>query len=264
MSLRARSGRKRRRPAVEGLESRRLLTVSISDITLQPRHAQVTGVAAYPNGNIWFTIQSPSVIGVDQPLSGQFVGLDYRRSSRSAWPSWGSPSARTETSTSPTRAERDRRLQPGDAQVRRVSDPHGQQRRPTSIAVANDGTVWFTEYLVGKIGEYDPATKTITEYPSSGTGTNPKDIQLGPDGSLWFLESGAFASINPTTKAIATIPFNPSGAPRAGRRIQLHVRRGHPLRGRRPRYSNGNGLYAAATLFRPAASTRSRRNTVSF
>ncbi len=86
---------------------------------------------------------------------------------------------------------------------------------PTSIAVANDGTIWFTETGVGQVGEFDPTTHKITEFPVGVFGSSPNDIQLGPDGKLWFSENAGFASIDPTTHAIATINA-PAGQQRAG------------------------------------------------
>jgi virginiamycin B lyase len=70
---------------------------------------------------------------------------------------------------------------------------------PTAIAVGPDAALWFTEASSGKIGRITTAGK-ITEYPIPnettpgyefpGSDSGPLGITAGPDGALWFTESG--------------------------------------------------------------------------
>jgi streptogramin lyase len=60
---------------------------------------------------------------------------------------------------------------------------------PDGIALASDGTVWFTETTAAKIGRLDPATGIITEYPLAMAASAPVGIAAAAD-SLWFTESG--------------------------------------------------------------------------
>jgi streptogramin lyase len=58
-----------------------------------------------------------------------------------------------------------------------------------AFAITNgpDGKLWFTEFVAGRIGMFDPATKLATEFgPLEGPATA---IAAGPDGNVWFAES---------------------------------------------------------------------------
>jgi streptogramin lyase len=66
------------------------------------------------------------------------------------------------------------------------------------IAAGPDGNLWFTEYLVGKIGRLTPSG-TLTEYPLPFPNSQPESIVAGPDGNLWFTESAA--TPDPTSPA---------------------------------------------------------------
>jgi uncharacterized repeat protein (TIGR01451 family) len=89
---------------------------------------------------------------------------------------------------------------------------------PQEITPGPDGNLWFTIQTVargvpGSIGEINPTTHVITEFPLSG-GQEPAGIASGADGNLWFtvliqsLSNGSpqIGEINPTTDAIATFP----------------------------------------------------------
>ncbi len=57
--------------------------------------------------------------------------------------------------------------------------------------VAEGGMIWFTERN-GTIGEIDPSTGSLVgQYPLPSAGSEPEGIAVGPDGALWFAESGA-------------------------------------------------------------------------
>ncbi len=240
--------RKNRRPGIERLEDRRLMAVTITDIPLASSTTQINGVAAYPDGNIWFTATSPAELGVLHPATNFLLEfpLDIANSA---------PDAIT--------VGKDGNLyftDPGvfgqsaigvfnPATLGRFEVPTPTVGAdPNSIAVANDGTIWFTENAVGMVGEYDPATQKITEYSVGASNSGPNYIQLAPDGDLWFEETGAFASINPTTKAVTTIPFNVLGnnAPAGGFSITSDGDIHYVAVAQRT--TGGGGLYAAATL----------------
>lgn len=62
------------------------------------------------------------------------------------------------------------------------------------IAVDSNGDLWFTESSgQGAIGRITPQG-TITEFPLSSSGS-PGSIVLGPDGDLWFGETGRFKEV---------------------------------------------------------------------
>jgi streptogramin lyase len=59
---------------------------------------------------------------------------------------------------------------------------------PTTIALARDGTVWFTEQTGNRIGRMSPDGTAIREFDLPNPGSAPRIITLGPDGNLWFTE----------------------------------------------------------------------------
>ncbi len=121
----------------------------------------------------------------------------------------------------------------------------------SSLALASDGTVWFTEHAAFKIGKLTPSTRSFTEYPlempeqpggitvgpndsiwytvldheiahitSSGemfefalrSGANPFGITTGSDGNLWFTEMGADKIGRVTPSGVITEFPLPQGA----------------------------------------------------
>ena len=60
----------------------------------------------------------------------------------------------------------------------------------------------------------NPTTHAITEFPIPTAGSGPTAITAGPDGNLWFTETGAnqIGMINPTTHAITEFPIPTAGS----------------------------------------------------
>jgi streptogramin lyase len=55
----------------------------------------------------------------------------------------------------------------------------------SSLALAPDGTVWFTENATFKFGKLTPSTGAFAEYPLDGP-EQPAGITIGTDGKIWF------------------------------------------------------------------------------
>jgi uncharacterized repeat protein (TIGR01451 family) len=100
---------------------------------------------------------------------------------------------------------------------------------PNGITAGPDGNIWFCELFANQIGRINPTTHVITEFrtPTSqstsigNSGSAPAYITAGPDGNLWFTESGGnkIGRIDPTTLAITefALPatfYNPSAIAR--------------------------------------------------
>jgi virginiamycin B lyase len=64
--------------------------------------------------------------------------------------------------------------------------------RPRRIALAPDGTVFYTDYARGYLGHFDPASdRLVKEWPSpGGTESEPYGIAITNDGNVWYSESG--------------------------------------------------------------------------
>src|SRR4051812_18653950 len=59
---------------------------------------------------------------------------------------------------------------------------------PTTISIARDGTVWFTESAGNRIGRFSPDGSNLAEFPLPHPGSSPRIIAIGSDGNVWFSE----------------------------------------------------------------------------
>jgi virginiamycin B lyase len=59
---------------------------------------------------------------------------------------------------------------------------------PTTIAIAQDGTLWFTESSGNRIGRMSPDGSNVKEFPLPNPNSSPRIIALGSDGNMWFSE----------------------------------------------------------------------------
>ena len=102
--------------------------------------------------------------------------------------------------------------------------PVGHYSGAGRITVGPDGNLWFTwsswdptqplSATTGSVGRITP-TGTITEFPvSSANGWPPGGITAGPDGHLWFTQSGANAIGRISTTGVLTA--DPVPTPNSG------------------------------------------------
>jgi streptogramin lyase len=61
---------------------------------------------------------------------------------------------------------------------------------PFGITSGPDGNLWFTAFNGNRIGRIT-TSGVVTEFPIPSAGSFPFDITTGPDGALWFSENGA-------------------------------------------------------------------------
>lgn len=100
-----------------------------------------------------------------------------------------------------------------DASVREYEVPAGS--RPHDVAVAADGTVWYTAQGSGELGRLDPRTGRVTEV-GLGPGSRPHGVIVGPDGAAWITDGGlnAIVRVDPVTSAVRRFEL-PSTRPAA-------------------------------------------------
>jgi len=84
--------------------------------------------------------------------------------------------------------------------------------RPRRLALAPDGSIFYTDYARGYLGHFDPAAgKLLKEWPSpGGSGSEPYGI-AATDGTVWYSESG----VTPNT----LVKFDPKSEAFAVRQI---------------------------------------------
>lgn len=84
----------------------------------------------------------------------------------------------------------------------------------TDVAVAHDGSVWFTNQLRNEVGRFDLATRTFTSYSLPAidprlAGGQARQIAVAPDGSLWVAELG-FLSYPNANAIVKIVPSQPT------------------------------------------------------
>jgi streptogramin lyase len=157
---------------------------SMVEFTL-PHGSGPWGIAAGPDGNLWYTDDGSGKIG-RITLSGAVTQFSL-------------PIATSEPGGVVTGPDGNIWFveQAGNKIGRIATTPPyaisefplpGVNSWPTDIAVGADGNLWFTEYNGNKIGSIS-TIGAINEYalPTSDAGLS--GIQGGPDGNLWFIEA---------------------------------------------------------------------------
>ncbi len=74
-----------------------------------------------------------------------------------------------------------------DGRVHSFPLPHPRSG-PTTVAIAPDGRVWFTEGAGDRIGRIDPDGGGLAEFALPHSASAPRIIAVGADGNLWFSE----------------------------------------------------------------------------
>src|SRR5580692_10918608 len=59
---------------------------------------------------------------------------------------------------------------------------------PTTIAIAPDGNLWFTEGAGNRIGRMRPDGTGLREFDLPHVGSQPRIIAVGADKNVWFTE----------------------------------------------------------------------------
>ena len=88
---------------------------------------------------------------------------------------------------------------------------------PTTIALAPDGTLWFTESDGNRIGRMNPDGTGLVEFDVPTEESAPRIIALGADGNLWFSEhlASRIARITPQGEIAEFRIPTPDSQPRA-------------------------------------------------
>jgi virginiamycin B lyase len=79
---------------------------------------------------------------------------------------------------------------------------------PHDVAVAGDGTVWYTAQGSGELGRLSPGSGRVDEV-ALGDGSRPHGVIVGPDGAPWITDGGlnAIVRVDPSTSVVQTFPL---------------------------------------------------------
>jgi len=138
------------------------------------------GIATAPDGTPWFAESDPGNPGYRIARGSGSGYVEYP-----IMPCWGTPCSGSYTGTG-----------------------------PTDVAVAQDGSIWFTNQLHNEVGRLDTAAGTFTNYslpaidPGLANG-QARAIATAQDGTLWVAEFGGFSSPN-ANAIIRIVPTQPT------------------------------------------------------
>jgi streptogramin lyase len=139
------------------------------------------GVAAGPDGNVWFTEEWPEArkVGRITP-EGQIAEFPLP---------WGAAAPNSITSGSDgnlwfTDGLGIGRVTPS-GQITQLPLPGGGGRQTFGIAAGADGNLWFSEVYPSAIGRVTPKGEFAEFQLPEGSG-HPRRVAAGPDGNMWF------------------------------------------------------------------------------
>jgi len=211
------SRRTRARFALEGLEDRCLLS-SISGITEFPVPGTTfspNGIAAGPDGNLWFTDGGHNAIGMINPTT--HAVSEFAVPTASAYPYAIAAGPDGNLWFTEKGASKIGEINPTTHAITEFTIPTANAF-PQAITSGPDGNIWFAEWFQHKLGELNPQTHAMSEFALSGCCVGPGGIAAGHDGSIWFNwpNAGEVGKINPATHALSYFQIPAGGSAQAG------------------------------------------------
>ena len=163
------------------------------------------------HGILWFTVQGGNMVGRLNPTTGKIELKEVP--TESALPygiqinSKGIPIF-CELGTNKMAS-----IDPATMKITEYALP--ESARPRRLAIATDGTVYFTDFKSGHLGALNISTGAVKMYASpGGPESNPYGITITPDGMVWYSESGVkpntIVRFDPKTETFARANI-PSG-----------------------------------------------------
>ena len=163
------------------------------------------------NGVVWFTEQEADQVGRIDPKTGH---VDLRRvPTRDAKP-YGMVASPQGLFFCEFGSNKLARIDPATLSITEFPLPEGA--RPRRLALAPDGTIYYSDFARGYLGHFDPrAGKFLGEWPSpGGPRSRPYGIAVTSDGAVWYSESGVqpntLVRFDPAAKSFSRTPI-PSG-----------------------------------------------------
>jgi streptogramin lyase len=200
-----RRGARRRRPGVEGLESRRLLAVSIQEYPIPTVAGDPTAITTGSDGNLWFTEAIGNKIGVMNPTT--HATEEFPIPTPYAYPEGITAGSDGNIWFTEGNVNKLARLDPTSHAITEFPMPFNSGI--DSITTGPDGNLWLAESTGNRIAELNLVTYAFSEFPSPNSGII-SGIARGPDGNIWFTEGrydqSEIGEVNLTTHAVTVYP----------------------------------------------------------
>ncbi len=175
---------------------------SITQYAIPTPRANPLSITTGPDGNLWFTEipnNSEAKVGRITPTGRitEFPILNGEPEDITAGPDgnlWFTQMGSSIGRITPT----------GTITIFTISTPLAYAQ---GITAGPDGNLWFVELIGNKIGNINPTSGHITEYPLTRGG--PQNIIRGPKGdhNLWFTGGGGIGKIDPTSGHVTIFPL---------------------------------------------------------
>ncbi len=202
---------RRRRPWLEGLESRRLLSVNIAEFPIRVEGGDPQAIAVGA-GHFWFTLSSNN-IGAINPgnISAGITQYPIPTANSGPGPITAGPDGNIwffEES-----ADQFGFINPTTDHITEIPLLGSATPGVDGMTAGPNGTIWFTENGTSQVGEISTSTDQVTLFPTITPGAEPYGIVEGPDGNMWFTEAGTnkVGMINPTTHEMQEYLIDSSG-----------------------------------------------------
>jgi len=171
-----------------------------------PSYPEPQGIAAGPDGALWFTGLATTTIG-RITTSGAITEYAVPSGGNPQWIVQGPDGALwfTEQAFGSAPAAIGRITTTGAFTEFPIPAAFAGSN-PFGIAAGPDGALWFADPGINSIGRITTAG-AITEYGVPTAAASPWDIIAGPDGALWFTEIGASQIGRITTAGVVTAEY---------------------------------------------------------
>jgi virginiamycin B lyase len=174
-------------------------------------HADPHTPAIDSGGRVWFTMQQANAVGRLDPRNGK---IEWREPpTRDSKPYGLVITAQDVPVFCEFGSNKLASIDPASMAIREYALPEGA--RPRRLALAADGSIYYSDYARGFLGRLELASGKVEEWPSpGGPSSRPYGIAIAPDGTVWFSESGVtpntLVRFDPRTRQFSTSPI-PSG-----------------------------------------------------
>lgn len=202
---RTRRAEHRRRPVVEPMESRELLS-TVAEFPVPTANSNPISIVAGSDGNLWFTEILGNKIGMINPTT--HAATDFPLPTANANPYWIAAGPDGNLWFTELAGNKIGTINPTTHVITEFALPTAGANLQT-IAAGPDGNMWFTEQGANKIGMINPTSHAIAEFAVPTANAYVFGITAGADGNVWFTEvlGNKIGMINPTTHSVTEFPI---------------------------------------------------------
>jgi streptogramin lyase len=158
---------------------------SITEFTVTTANSQPNGIAAGPDGNLWFTEASTLANKIGRITTAGVI-TEFPIPTAASGANFITAGPDGNLWFTEENANKIGRITTAGVVINEFVIPTAGSE-PQNIVTGPDGNLWFTEFAGNKVARITTGG-VITEFPLPNANSGPDDITVGPDGNLWFVE----------------------------------------------------------------------------